>query len=317
MKNNTIVTIANQNYFWGALLLVASVRQAGMDEPIHIFQSGFTAEMKNQLAALGDVTIFEADSKGRSLTCLKPEAMLSANTDYITWVDSDGYFNGNVSELMIPSAPDKVHLRLRSAADNKSTFESLNLYAPDDVPGNIPQHILQVWQQDVHKLAGTVNSTPKNATCAVACILAFHKNSRPFLEAWKQQMATVLPQKNVGVVDKHLSAYRQLDESVLNSLLCFWPQAPLAEDYRLDKNRAKLFLHVVGIPKPWEWWSKATYKKYYVEIMRLVDWIKEQNLPDLKIPRAFNRKYAFFHKHCSLICLLYRILRKLSLIFNR
>jgi len=44
MKNNTIVAASDMNYRWGVWLLIASIRKAGMDEPILIGTFNWTDE---------------------------------------------------------------------------------------------------------------------------------------------------------------------------------------------------------------------------------------------------------------------------------
>ena len=95
MKNNTIVTAGDRNYLWGIFLMIASLRRNGMDEPVIVATQNFDSEAASVLNALEDVSLFPLDGFSRSLTCCKAMAMLRAETEYITWVDSDGFFSGN------------------------------------------------------------------------------------------------------------------------------------------------------------------------------------------------------------------------------
>jgi len=86
----------------------------------------------------------------------------------------------------------------------------------------------------------------------------------------------VLPAGNVGVVDRSLKYYHQLDESVLNSILSFWPQAPRVSDtYRLNKDPNELFVHFVGIPKPWIGWTPHSFR-HFDTYTAVVTWAVEQ-----------------------------------------
>ena len=44
MKENTVVTIGDMNYLWGIFMLIASMRQNGMDEPVLVGGLNFTDE---------------------------------------------------------------------------------------------------------------------------------------------------------------------------------------------------------------------------------------------------------------------------------
>ena len=83
-------------------------------------------------------------------------------------------------------------------------------------------------------------------------------------------MIKLLPPGNVGVVDRRLKFYHQLDESVLNSLLCFAGNAPeTAKTYRLDKDINELYVHFIGSPKPWRGWTPYSIRhfKCYTDVI--------------------------------------------------
>ena len=144
MTGNTIATVGNIHYLWGIFLLICSLRKNGMHEPVVVGTRGFTPDAEEVLTQLGGVTIVPLHNIQRSLTCCKPQVMLQAQTDYITWVDSDGYFTGNCSEQLIPLREDEIHIRMRSAAENRRVFRGHS--------GNgdaIPREILEVWRRDV------------------------------------------------------------------------------------------------------------------------------------------------------------------------
>ena len=255
MKNNTVATAGDINYLWGLFMLIASMRKSGMDEPVLVGAYKFTPEAEEILKQLGDVTIYTLKDIDHSLTCYKPLVMLQAQTEYITWADSDGYFVGNCSKRLPPLTPDEIHVRMRSPEENPGAFRGYE-YGEDG--RGIPKEILNAWKADI---AG--NDEPRNPRSCSACCLSVHRNARPFLQKWHDQMMKVLPAGNVGVVDRSLKYYHQLDESVLNSVLNFWPQAPrISDTYRLDKDRGELFVHFVGIPKPWIGWIPYSFRHF-------------------------------------------------------
>lgn len=262
MKNNTVVTAGDINYLWGIFLLIASMRKNGMDEPVRVGAYRFTPEAAAMLEQLGNVRIHHLDSTSRSLTCIKPAIMLLADTEYITWVDSDSFFTGNCSARLIPEHPGEIHIRKRSEQENPQAFRN---YTCGEDGHTIPATILDAWRADVGE-----RQTPRNLQSCSACFLSVHKSARPFLERWDEQMMKLLPAGNVGVVDRSLKFYHQLDESVLNSLLCFAGCAPeTAKTYRLDKDINELYVHFIGSPKPWRGWTPYSIRhfKRYTDVV--------------------------------------------------
>ena len=261
MKNNTVITAGDRNYLWGIFMLIASLRRNGMDEPVIVGTRNFDREAEEILLQQGDVRLYPLDGFERSLTCCKAQVMLQAETEYITWADSDAFFVGNCSARLIPERPDEIHIRMRSPAEMPAAFKG---YCYGEDGREIPQAVLDVWRKDVNGL-----ETPRIRRSCSACFLSVHRSARPFLEKWHEQMMTVLPVGNVGVVDRSLKYYHQLDESTLNSCLAFFPQAPrVAETYRLDKDPDEIFIHFIGQPKPWQGWTPSAIRHFsrYVEV---------------------------------------------------
>ena len=261
MKNNTIITAGDRNYLWGIFLMIASLRRNGMDEPVIVGTCGFDPEADAILQQMGDVRLYPLDHFERSLTCCKAMVMLQAETDYITWVDSDGFFSGNCSARLIPETPAEIHVRMRSADEQPMAFKG---YTYGENGRQIPQAVLQVWKENIKGL-----DSPRIPRSCSACFLSVHRSARPFLEKWHEQMMTVLPAGNVGVVDRSLKYYHQLDESVLNSCLAFFPAAPrVADTYRLNKDPNELFIHFIGQPKPWQGWTPSAFRHFdrYVDV---------------------------------------------------
>ena len=261
MNGNTIITAGDRNYLWGIFLMIASLRRNGMDDPVIVGTRGFDRESEDILRQLGEVRFHPLDDFPRSLTCAKARVMLQADSEYITWVDSDGFFVGDCSARLLPERPDEIHIRMRSAEEQPMAFKGY-LYGEDG--HQIPQAVLDVWRKDVGGL-----QTPRIRRSCSACYLSVHRSARPFLEKWHEQMMTVLPAGNVGVVDRSLKYYHQLDESVLNSCLAFFPAAPrVAETYRLNKDPNELFIHFIGQPKPWQGWTPSAFRHFdrYVDV---------------------------------------------------
>ena len=292
MKNNTIVTAGDRNYLWGIFMMIASLRKNGMDEPVIVAAKHFDSEAASVLTALGDVRLFPLDDFPRSLTCCKAMAMLQAETEYITWVDSDGFFSGNCSARLIPETPDQIHIRMRSPEEQPQAFKGYE-YGEDG--RQIPQAVLKVWKEHVGGL-----DSPRIPRSCSACFLSVHRSARPFLEKWHEQMMSVLPSGDNGVVDPTLKYYHQLDESVLNSCLAFFPQAPrVSATYRLNKNPDELFIHFIGQPKPWQAWSPSAIRHFdrYVSVAEFA-LSQKWKLPG-KLPASLKRENKFI---CSLLC---------------
>lgn len=305
MKNNTVITAGDRNYLWGIFLMIASLRRNGMDEPVIVGTRGFDRESEAVLTQLGDVRFYSLDEFPRSLTCAKALLMLQAETDYITWVDSDGFFFGDCSARLIPEEPDQIHIRMRTPEEQPAAFRGY-LYGEDG--HQIPQAVLDVWRKDVNGLAA-----PRIRQSCSACFLSVHRSARPFLAKWHEQIMTVLPANNVGVVDRSLKYYHQLDESTLNSCLAFFPDAPrVAETYRLDKNPDEIFIHFIGQPKPWQGWTPSSIRHFF----RYVDVVEFARRQGWKLPGAI--PYCLkpdHHTLCRLlqypVCLEFKIRKRI------
>ena len=296
----------DHKYFWGTFILTASMRMNGMDEPVLIYQTGFTNEMREALKKLGDVEFYDAPNSKLNMTCRKPDAMLAAKNEYIAWIDCDAYFVGNCSSLLHSPEPDTITIRQRTIAENIAIFNNMRLYGPEDSNGSIPQKVLDVWRRDVNE-----SQTPHLNKCVSACAFTIHSSQRHFLELWREQMLKVLPGKDTGVTANVMSAYYQLDESVLNSLLCFMENPPQMSPFMLDQDGKTMYWHMVNTPKPWQWWSRYSLM-YYRDIMKIIAWAEENGLLPDKLPFALNRKYEWFHKHLTSWCLAIRIRRKIK-----
>lgn len=286
MDNNTIVMAGDNNYVWGVWLLIASMRMNSMPEPVLILADNYTDHSIACLEQFGDVKIVQRDeSFKRNLTYSKPEAMLLAETEYITWVDCDALFYGNCSNYLTPE-PEYIHVRQREYAENAAGFTKF--YAPNEKPGPIPAKVLDIWRKDIGE-----NREPAFDTCSSACYISIHRKYRFILEKWRDQIAKVMPEDNVGIVDKRSMAYFQTDESVLNSVLCFCKGAPkISPVFKLDKNPEAFYIHFNYQPKPWRLWNDYTVK-HYDKTVAVVEWaLADGYIPPTPVPFSLNRKYS-------------------------
>lgn len=269
-SNNTVVTIGDINYLWGIFMLIASARKSGMNEAFLVGVKDFPPRAERVLTQLGGVEIVRLDEDRRSLACMKPHVMLQADTEYVTWADSDAFFTGNVSELLPPESPEEVHFRLRSPTEMPAAFKG---YALGGGASLIPDDIAAVWRRDVERIAGSAADSLRYATTGSSCFCALSlARHRRFLEIWNALQDEVLPLRNVGVVDKSLKYYHQLDESTLNACLNFVPDAPRVQKvFRMDKDRARLFVHFIARPKPWIGWTKRAFR-FFDEYVSVAAW---------------------------------------------
>ena len=288
MSDNTIVTIGDINYLWGIFMLIASARKSGMKEPFIVGCKRFTPKARQVLEGLGDVSFADLDHATRSLTCYKPFTMLQAKTRFVTWADSDAFFTGNVSSLLPPGDEGEIHVRMRP---------------PSELPGlvwkshfsgdftSVPRPVLDVWRRDVEEVGGKASAEPRFTTSGSACFCSLSlARHREFLEVWDRLQMKVLPDRDVGVADRSLRIYPQLDESTLNACLAFWPGAPRPQkEFSLNKDRDRMFVHFIARPKPWEGWTKRAFR-FFDEYVSVVEWAVSQGLvlPG-PIPRSLMR----------------------------
>lgn len=274
--SNTIVTIGDVNYLWGIFMLIASARKAGMGEPFIVGIKGFDERAENVLRQLGNVELVNLDGVDRSLTCLKPKVMLRAKTEFVTWADSDAFFTGNVSDILPPANPDEIHFRLRTPPEMPAAFKD-HEFGEDG--RSIPKAVLDVWRADIASVAGEAAQKSRYETSGSAAFASLSiKRYRKFLEIWEALVEKVLPKRNVGVVDRSLEFYHQLDESTLNACLNFVIDAPRVQgEFRMNRERERLFVHFIAQPKPWVGWTRRALR-FFDEYVAVAAWAKEKGL---------------------------------------
>src|SRR3954471_8755512 len=135
-QNFTVVTNCNQNYLWGAYLLTASLRYQKNQAPVHVLAQGFSAEDNKLLEQFGNVRVFEPDkSNPRNLTNLKAQSLLTANTEYIGWFDSDCVVVGDITKYWIPPN-GSFQSRFRTPAEMTDLYRLK--FATEEKTGGIP-----------------------------------------------------------------------------------------------------------------------------------------------------------------------------------
>ena len=292
--DNTICTAGDHNYLWGLFLLIASMRRFGMDEPVIVGTKGFTDRDRRVLEQFGGVRLVSLDHADHSLTCHKAEVMLAAESGYVTWADSDAMFKGNCSNLLLPPDVAQIRVRRRCAAEMPGAFPK----------GHDLARILPAWRKDVADAAGLDVRTIPQVTAAdvaafrscSACFLSVARSRERFLRTWHTLMMR-LPKGNVGVVDKSLVAYHQLDESCLNAVLAFLPDAPrVTETYGLDRDPERIYLHFIGRPKPWEGWTPRS-ARHIEAVVSTVEWAVAEGLElPSGVPPPLRRNRLALHR---------------------
>ncbi len=301
MTTNTIVSAADIRYIWGLYLLIASCRINEMSNPIIIYGVDFTQEDAAILEQFPDVRVICVTNWLRSPACIKPAAMLEAETDFVTWVDCDGFFVGNCQDLLMPDSEQDVHMRMRDPNENMRVYNQ----------SAIPQDILRHWQNDIDQ------SLPNSRICTVGVtnFLSLSKTHRTCLRYWRDFMDQVLPRDNVGTIDNRNRAYHMIDESAFNALLAFSPLAPTPSPcFKLDKDPAHLYVHFGSLPKPWAAWTPRALR-HYEDYVGLLDRAEKAGyrIPNGRRPHSLNRRYAALFKIIApLTGPYYKIKRRLS-----
>ncbi len=282
MKNITIVSACDRNFLWGAYLLAASSARFLPDTPVHILQTGFTdadVELLKQFPAVRVLPL--PDNDPRNVANRKSEALLSADTEFVAWMDADCMVIGNISPSLIPPNGE-FQIRLRAPTENAWVWR--NHYAPGETRGSLPKSVVEKWREDV----GQLNKPQLDSACVTNCFV-LHRRHLGFVRQWKSQIARVIPPVHAGVVDSRNPAYFMTDESVMTSLLAFSNIAPPLGAYRLDCDAKAHVAHFGANPKPWTQWRLRLWY-CHPHIMSLLDWALEKGYRTPPIPWSFKRK---------------------------
>ncbi|NRB42032.1 MAG: hypothetical protein HRU20_26765 [Pseudomonadales bacterium] len=259
---NTIVTACNSAYFWGAYLLLASIRYNGSCCPIIVSAHGLSSQKVWALKQFGDVTVVESSKSSPHL--YKPQVLMLAKTEYISWIDADCIFVGDLEQKLIPSN-QSMQIRFRQSEENYSVFKSR--MARNDKTGKIPQAILKQWRKDV----GERQQGRYSGQCVTNCF-SFHRKHLSFIKRWQQQIDKTSASA-AEPVDNSNFAYFMSDESVMASLLNYLDEVPDIADYQLDQKASEHLMHFGMRGKPWTHW-RHSHLNYYCTIQQILQWVE-------------------------------------------
>jgi hypothetical protein len=284
----TIVSACDRNFIWGAYLLAASTGRFLPSTPLHLLQTGFNEDDIALFRQFPNVRVLPlSDTNRRNVCNRKAEAMLSADTEFIAWLDADCMVVGNIAPLLEPPNGEFA-IRLREPWEN--TWVWRNHYAADEARGGIPRAVTERWRADVGQF-----DEPRLDTTCVTNVIVLHRRHRAFITEWQSQIARVLPAADNGVVDAGNPAYFMTDESVLSSLLLFSRLAPPVGPFNLNRDPAAHVAHFGANPKPWVRWRLGVWYCHR-HIIDLLEWARAQGLRTPPVPwslRGSNRWPAY------------------------
>ncbi len=277
----TIVSACDRNYLWGAFLLAASAARHLPGIPVHILQTGFTAQDSAWFDAFPDVRLLPLeDDDPRSVANRKAEAIVTGETDYIAWLDADCMVIGDIRQMLIP-ANGEFQVRLREPAENAWVWR--DHYVRGEARGGLPASVVDRWRADVNQL-----ETPRVDTTCVTNAFVIHRRHLDFIREWRSQIAKVIAPVNSGVVDRSSPAYFMTDESVFSSLLAFSRLAPPMGELQLNRDPNAHVAHFGANPKPWKRWRKQLWY-CHAHVLDLLDWLSANGKPAPPIPWSLQR----------------------------
>ena len=277
----TIVSACDRNFLWGAFLLAASAARHIPQIPLHLLQTGFSPEDIGLFTQFPQVTVIDlSDDDKRNVSNRKSEAILTADTEYIAWMDSDCMVIGDIADRLIP-ANGEFQIRLREPTENAWVW--CNHYQVGDKRGTLPAAVVDQWRNDV----GQRDAPRVDSTC-VANTFVIHRRHLPFIRQWRAQIAKVLPASDRGLIDRRSPAYFMIDESVLSSLVTFSEIAPPLSALRLNRDPNAHVAHFGATPKPWKRWRKLHWYCHQ-PVLDLIDWLKASGKSVPPIPWSFKR----------------------------
>jgi hypothetical protein len=276
---NTIVTSCNNQYLWGAILLISSIRLNNCQDPIIVWASQLSQANQQLLKQFSDVTLIETDNPCPHL--IKPTAMLNVNTEYATWIDADCMFIGSIGEQLVPKNKG-LHIRFREENENDMVFKSH--FRKHEQVGAIPAHILGTWQRDVDGL-----SYPRHQQQCVTNFISIHRQHFGLIRKWKEQIDKILLQPEKPF-DNSSTAYFMTDESILASLLIFDAQIPKIYDYCLNKDPHKKLIHFGQKLKPWNTW-RFNHMRHYDYVIATIQALHDQDYALPKAPKSLDSRY--------------------------
>lgn len=283
--DKTIVTACDSNYIWGAFLLVASLAYYDVKAYKKVLGIMLSDQDKELLSQFPDTQVVNSSRESdRSVCLMKPYALYLAETDIISWIDSDCIVTGDVTEFLNVEK-DHIQIRFRSFEENAGVYR--NYYGKSDEKGLIPNKVLKTWKEDIGDLNSPQISTVGETNCFV-----LRRDNIDFIKLWQNQMEKVIIDNNLQVYDKNSVGYFMTDESVLNSIMAFSSQRLKVQEYLFDKNRDKLLVHFGLNPKPWIHWTKRALLFYDI-VLEIVEWARSQGYKTPPIPASFLRSNKF------------------------
>jgi hypothetical protein len=280
-SNVTLVTACDKNYLWGAFLLAASAARSIPNVPMHVVQTGFSGEDITFFTQFPLVSVLPlAADDPRNVANRKAEALLTAESEYIGWLDADCMIVGDIEPMLVPQNGE-FQIRLRGEAENAQVWS--NHYASGELHRGVPAAVLAQWRDDVGQL-----TSPTHNTACVTNAFILHRRHLDFIRQWKCQIAKVIAPANTGVVDRRSRPYFMIDESVLSSLLAFSAIAPPVAPYQLDRVDQAHVAHFGVNPKPWKRWRKQFWR-YHAPVMDLIDWLHANGHAVPPIPWSLRR----------------------------
>jgi hypothetical protein len=284
MDNVTIVSACDRNFLWGAYLLAVSTARFIPDVKVLILVTGFMPEDRKLLEQFPNVRLGELDnSDPRNVANRKSEALLSADTEFVAWMDADCFIIGDIRPYLIP-ANGKFQIRIRGEAENADVWR--NHYTREDERGKLPKAVAEQWRRDVGQL-----HTPRVQSACVTNAFVIHRDHLDFIREWKSQIAKVIPARHAGVVDKSDPSYFMTDESVLSSLIAFSRSTPDLGEFQMDKVATAHLAHFGANPKPWKRWRKSTWRVRDV-VLDTLDWAREKGYALPPLPPSLKRSHA-------------------------
>jgi len=285
---NIIVSIADANYIIPAYVLLLSLLRHGVQADFHLLAVNFTPEQKELFTQFPNVRVFDADTTNqRNAATRKAEALLTAEPypgTAVSLFDADCIVTGNLTRRLAQAVPG---LSARPKTPDEDAMVFRTRYAPGETPGGVPAKILEIWRQDV---AGRTEPAIRNTVCSGN--LTLHHGHLSFARHWHDQMMKVLP--NQGTRQAHdfrNFAYFQLDESVLNSLLAFAPDAPPLSRGGFDIDPAACLIHLGPCnPRYWNFW-RLDRLKYYQPVVELLEWAAHSGYRMPPLPWSLRRSY--------------------------
>lgn len=288
-----VVTITDRGYIIPTFILILSLRYYKVQAQIHVLCVDLTEEEKQLFTQFDDVVVFDADlSNKRNPTTRKAEAILTVtNKDIklISLFDGDCIVTGDITHLLKQDTPS-LSARFKSRKEDGWVFSKY--YEEGDEYGYIPKKILDEWQRHVGEL-----EKPSRKNTVAGGNLAVHTDYLWFIKKWHEQMMQILPNYNTGVAyDYKLTAYSQLDESILNSLLTFSEEVPPLTAGWFDKDPDAFLAHLgPGNPRYWKRFPKSKLV-YLDKILMFIDWGKNENYKFPKLSWTLNAKLKWVIK---------------------